>query len=277
MAKKNNVQGLQSPKPQGSDGGQSKTNGFVFGLLAILTAVFIMVAVVGGAFYIVIHNNVNGLADKHRAELQKIPVLNLALPKPPDPEDPKYLTNDQVLSKYQELRKKRDELTKQLEDANKQIDELKKFKDDQDKITAGADGLKKAAEAQTAQAEAQKKQNEDDRKKFNEMIASGDKAGFKAYFEKVDKDTAKKIYSDIMQEQKASDELKKTAQVYESMESAAAAKILGQMGSGKIDMVVDILKNIKKEKAAEIMAAMDPALSAKVTERISKPADGKAQ
>lgn len=264
------VQPAQSPKPQGSETQKDSKNGILFGLIAFLTALVIMLAVFGGAFYVVVHNNVNGIGEKYRNQLQKIPVLKLALPAVPDPEDPKYLTDSDIRARYAEMKKQKDDLTRQLSDTNKKIAELQKYKDSQDSANAENTKNQNDINAQKAQLDAQKKQLEEDRKKLNEMIASGDKAGFKDYFEKVDKDTAQKIYTQIMQEQKASDDAVKFAKLYESMDPAAAAAIFEQMGTAKLDTVVEILKNMKKDASAEVIAAMTPSFGATVTDKLSK-------
>jgi flagellar motility protein MotE (MotC chaperone) len=229
-----------------------------------------MVGVIGGAFYIVIHNNVNGLGERYRTNLQGLPLVKLALPAVADPTDPKYLTDDEIKKGYQELRKKNAELTKQLEEAKKNETELQKYKDDQDKTKAEDEKIKKDAEDQKAQIEAQKKQLDEDQKKVNELIASGDKAGFQAFFQKVDKDTASKIYTEIMKEQKASADATTFSQIYQTMDASAAAKIFEAMGDSKIDLVVEILKNMKKENTAAIIAAMTPDFSSTVTEKLSQ-------
>jgi len=68
-----------------------------------LITLIVIVSVVGGVFFIVIKNNVNGLAEKYRNNLKNIPVLRMALPPPPadyDPLDPK-ISNWMSLSKVQ--------------------------------------------------------------------------------------------------------------------------------------------------------------------------------
>lgn len=260
-----------SPAQQGSENKKGNPMGnIIFGLLAFVTAISIILAVVGGAYYFVIHNNMNGLADKYRKDIQNWPVLKLALPVPPDPEDPKYLTQNDILKGYQNLRKKRDELTKQLNEANKKLKELEGVKTENDKVKSDNEKIKNDTKAQQDDIDKQKKQLEDEKKKLNELIASGNKDGFKSYFEQVDKDTAQKIYTQIMQEQKTSADTKKFIQTYEAMDPSAAAKIFEQLGTSKIDLVVDIIKNMKKDTSSQILAAMDPAYASKVTDRLSK-------
>lgn len=263
------VEGLpQGLGPQGSD--NHKKKGILFGVLALITALAVIVGVVGGAFFILISNNINGIADTYKKEIQGIPVLSMALPKEADPEDPKNMTEEQIKAKYLEYKSKSAELTKKLDEANKKIDELQKIKDEQDKIKAESEKIKKDAEAQKAQIDQQAKQMEEDKKKVDELIAKGDKAGFKSYYEKLDKENAKKLYAEILEEQKADEDALKFAKLYENMDPSSAASIFEQLGTGKIDLTVNILKFMKKESTAEVMAAMTPAFAAKVTEKLSK-------
>lgn len=260
----------ESLKTQGSEDQGKKKKEILFGLVAFLTALVIMAGVMGGAFFVAVHNNINGLGERYRKDLQGIPVLKWALPTVPDPEDPKYLTDTEIKKKYEELRQTKTDLTKKLEDANKKIQELQKYKDNESKLKAENEKVKSDMNTLKAQTDAQKKGLDDEKKQIEQMIATGDKAGFKAYFEQVSPDVAKQVYEQIMKEQKASDDAIKFAKIYESMDSSAAATVLEKLGTAKLDLVVDILKNMKKESTAAILAAMTPSYASKVTEALSK-------
>ncbi|HEY9059827.1 MAG TPA: DUF615 domain-containing protein [Pseudobacteroides sp.] len=269
-------QQLQSPKPQGSVD-ESDKKGILFVLFALLTALVIMIAVIGGALFIVIKNNVNGTAEKYRKEIQGIPVLNLALPTAKEADDPEELTPEDLKKKYVELKKAKDEKIKELDDANKKIAELEKTKNEQDKIKVEADKYKKDNEELKKQNEAGKKQMEDERKKLegykkeiDEIVAKGDKTGFKEFYEQLNPEVSEKIYKEIITEKKVDTETKKFATLYETMDPSAAAAIFEQLGTGKIDLVVDILRYMKKESSAEVLAAMKTEFSAKVSEKLSK-------
>jgi hypothetical protein len=257
-----------SPSTQGSGGQKHKGNGILFGLVAVLVATFIFVAIIGGTAYYAISKNVNGIAVTYRKQISTYPILRWALPALKDPYDPKYLTNDQLKTKYNELRTLNAELTKQLTEANTKITDLQKVKADQDKIVAENEKLKSEAVTQKAQIEAEKTQLASDKKAIDELIAKGDKAGFKAYFEKVDKVTAAKIYTQILTEQKVNDAIKENAKLYNTMDASASAQIFEQIGTKKMDLVVETIKNMNQAVASEVMAAMTPAFAAKVAEKL---------
>lgn len=270
MAKKNKdvsqtAQTGKSPQPQGSD--KSK-NGALLGILAFLAAVIVIVVVFGVAFYYVIHNDKNGLAERFRPQIQQYPLIKWMLPEVSDPGDPKYLTPEEIKARYLDLRKNKDLLTKALDEANKQIKDLQKLADELDKAKADDTKVTKDISDKEALLAASEKKLYDEKQKIDTLIANGDTAGFKSYFETVDNIAAQKIYSDIIKQQKVSDDIKKSALLYESMDPAAAAKIFEQMGNPKIDIVVNTIKNMKKEISAQVLAAMDPTFAAKIAEKL---------
>jgi len=129
MAKEKIKETVKNPEAQGSGTEKKKAekNGFLFGLLVLLITLIVIVSVVGGVFFIVIKNNVNGLAEKYRNNLKNIPVLRMALPPPPadyDPLDPKNLKLDELIEKYNQFRKENGELAKKLEETEKALNEL---------------------------------------------------------------------------------------------------------------------------------------------------------
>jgi flagellar motility protein MotE (MotC chaperone) len=54
------------------------------------------------------------------------------------------------------------------------------------------------------------------------------------------------------------------------MDAGAAAKIFEELGDGKIDLVVDTLKNMNNKNAAQILEEMNENYAAKVTEKLSE-------
>ncbi|KNY28379.1 hypothetical protein [Pseudobacteroides cellulosolvens] len=266
----------QSPKPQGSVEESSK-KGFLFGLLALLTALVIIIAVIGGALFIVIKNNVGGAADKYRKEIQGIPILNLALAKAKEEDDPDKLTPEDLKKKYLELKKTKEEQIEKLENANKKIAELQnsngqidKLKAEVEKYKKDSETAKKQYEEYKKQMEAEKSKQEEYKKKIDEIVAKGDKTAFKEYYEQLNPEVSQKIYAEIITEKKVDTEIKKFATLYETMDPSAAAAIFEKLGTGKIDLVVDILRYMKKESSAEVLASMKTDFSAVVSEKLSK-------
>jgi len=162
------------------------------------------------------------------------------------------------------------ELTKSLDLSNKTIRDMQKYKDMVGKAQDASEKVINDLKAQQAQVDIDKKAVNVLKKTIDGLIAGSNKDAFKAYYEQIDSETAKALYATILKEQKLSDAATKFIQIYETMDSKATAKILEQFGDSKISLVVDILKNMKKDKSAEILAAMSATYASKVTEKLSK-------
>jgi len=250
----------------GTDAKEDKNNKYgnlKFGILAFLVAVAIMTGILAGAFYLILHNNVYDVAEKYRKEIQNMPLLKWALPKAPDPEDPEYMTDMEVRSKYKEIKEQRDKLLEELNEANRVVDELKIYKDGYEKIV-----LEKEEEKIKLMEE--KKKIEVDREEIQKLGAEGNKEGFKKYYETMDKDNAEILYREILLEEKIDADVKRFVQIYENMDEAAAARIFDEMGEQKIGLVVEILLKMRKEDSSAILAEMEPAFASKVTEKMAE-------
>jgi len=262
-------QQILSPIPQGSEE-ESNKKGVLFVLLTIFTALVIMTAVIGGALFIVIKNNVGGTAERYRKEIQGIPILRLALSEAKEVDDPDKLTPEDLKKKYVELKKTKEDHIKQLESANKKIAELQNSNKQIDKLKEEAEKYKKQYEENVKQFEDEKSKLEEYKRKVDETVARGDKTAFKEFYEQLNPEISQKIYAEIITEQKVNSEIKKFATLYETMDSEAAAAIFEELGTAKIDLVVDILRYMKKESSAEVLASMKTDFSAMVSEKLSK-------
>ena len=238
-------------------------------IFTVLIVFVIITVVFSSVFYFLIHNNTGGLAERYRSSIQNIPLAKLALPKAPDPLDPKYMTEDDIKKKYVEYRDENEALKKQLEDANMKLDEYMTIKDDYNQLVL--DTEKKLEEVKTREEalKAKEIQVAELKSKIDELIANGDTKSFRTYFEELDPENAKLIYTEIIKIQQADEEVKKFAQLYEVMDAAAAAQIFEQFGNSKIDMTAEALKAMKKESSSAILESMTPEFAAKVTEKLN--------
>jgi flagellar motility protein MotE (MotC chaperone) len=259
------------PEPKGEDKKNidNKGNDSKYTVIGIVSAILILLLVFGATFTIMLKTNTAGLADKCRTSLQGIPVLKYALPKAADPEDPKNFTQSELIDKYNALRKQNQDLQAKEKDLNSQLADLMKYKANEEKRTA--DATAKLTDAQNL-----KKQVDDanaklaaDKQAFDSVVANADKQGFKTYYEQVNKDTAQKIYAQIVTEQKISDDTKKYVQIYEQMDAKKAAQILEQVGKSDMNLVVDILKNMSRDKVAKILPEMTTEFAANVSQKLS--------
>ena len=261
---------VENPKSQGN---VKRGKGIFLTLLTFLTVIIVITAVFGGVFYFIIHNNINGLAERYRLSIQRIPLTKLALPKVADPLDPKNMTPDEIKKKYVEFRKENEALKKQfseeLSEANIKLDEYQVYKDDYENLKSDTEKKLEDIKAREAAVYEKELQLKELKQKIDELTANGDKESFKVYFESLDPENAKILYSEIVKEQQVNADIKKFAQLYEVMDAATAAQIFEQLGNSKIDMTTETLKAMSKENASAIMESMTPEFAAKITEKLN--------
>jgi flagellar motility protein MotE (MotC chaperone) len=270
MAEKLNKTEKKASVPQGSDSGKSEGNGLISVVKAFFTGLLIMAVVFSGVFYIIVNNNINGIADRYRSEIQNIPVLKLALPEIPDPDDPKNFTGNELRKKYNELRKERDDALQIIDAKLEIIADLEKKLSEAEKLNSDDQAAKDVLDKERADIEALKKTLEDDKKEFDKLVANADTKGFKTYFEKIDKENAAAIYEKVLIVEQADEKWKDYAKTYENMEPESAAKILENYGSGKMGDIVDILYAMNRNSVAEILQAMDTVFAAKVSDNLAE-------
>jgi len=256
-------------KPEQKEITKNKNGNMKYTIIGIFTAAGIILLVFAITFTIILKSNTAGLADKYRTSIQGIPILKYALPKAIDPEDAKNLTLKELTDKYNVLRKEKQGYLSREQDLNSQIDELLKYKVDEEKRTSDATiqlteatNLKKQVDDANVKLEA-------DRKAFDAVVANADKQGFRTFYEQLNKETAQKVYAEIITGQKISDDTKKYVQIYEQMDTKAASKILEQLGKTKMDLVVEILKTMNKEKVSKILPEMSTDFAVDVSQRLS--------
>lgn len=250
--------------------GKSSKNSILFYVLTIITALLLVMLIIGSILFIAVKNNVNGIADSMGDSIRNIPVLSMALPAKPDPEDEKNMTEEQVRKKYKEIKEEKASLEKQISDLNSKIEQADKQLSAKDTNSALAQkqkgDLEKENSSLTAQVEGLKK----DFAKVSDAIAKGDTASFKSYFEKIDPKTAADLYAKILTDEKMSADAKKYCSIYQEMDPSAVASIMEKMGTAKMNLIVEILKNLKKDVSAGIIAEMTPSFAAKVSEQLAK-------
>jgi len=256
-----------TPSPQDNE---KKDRKWLFTVLTIVAVIVVVAAVIGGVFYYIIRNNINGMAEHYRTTIQGIPVLRNALPKAVDPLDPKNMTQSQIIEKYKEFREENSVLKQQLEEANAKIKEYQAYKDEQEQIKLDIENQKQELNDREIALARKEKELDELKKQLDILAANGDKEGFKEYFEKIDPETAKQLYSDVTDKLQIDANVKKFAQIYAEMDAGAAARIFEQLGSEKIDMTAETLKAMSKDDASEILESMNPEFAAKLTEKLNE-------
>jgi len=248
----------------------SGKNSILFYVLTIITALLVVALIIGGALFFAIKNNVNGIADSMGDSIESIPILRLALPPMPNPEDEKNMTEEQVRKKYNQILADKVTLNKQLSDLTNQVEQANKQLSAKDTNASLLQQQKDALEKEKIKLTADNASLKKDFDTASNAIAKGDTAEFKKYFEKIDSKLAADLYAEILKDQKMSDDVKKYCSIYEAMDASAVAGILEQMGNGKMTLIVEIMKNLKKDTSGAILTEMTPAFAAKVSEQLAK-------
>jgi len=94
-------------------------------------------------------------------------------------------------------------------------------------------------------------------------LVQADKEGFKEFYEKMNEKLAQSLYEEILKEEKANEKAKEFAQIYEKMDTKAAAKIFEELGDSQLDLVVETLRNMKKDVACRNYIGNEPKLCGK--------------
>lgn len=238
--------------------------------LTVFLVIIFILAIFIGVFYFIIFNNIGGVTEKNYSAIKKIPILNLALPEPPDPLNPKYMTNNDIRKQYIVYQSENAELQKQLEEAEAKIAEYSVFKDRYDTLIQEAKDQKDDLDAREAYIKENELKQKELQLEIDELIARGDEAAFAAYFEKLEPENAALIYEKITKENQIDAEIKRFAQIYAEMKPDAAAAIFEQLGNSQIDMIAETLKAMNRVSASKILESMTPSFAAKVTQRLDE-------
>ena len=259
---------LEADKGSADKEKTKKGGGILFALISLLSALLVIALVIFGSLFFILKMNFLGVADTYRDAVEKIPILNMALPKE-DTITPENTTFEELLQKNRELENQNGKLASEGNTYLAEIERLKKFENEYQSLILINDEKTSALEKQISVLEADKKKLEDMKYTVERMVAEGDKEGFAAYFEIVSPEVSKEIYAQVLQEQKMSAEAKSFIKLYETLDTKATAQIFETLGNSKLDMIADVLKGMKRETAAEILAAMSPEFSAALTLRLA--------
>lgn len=100
---------------------------------------------------------------------------------------------------------------------------------------------------------------------YGEMAPDADT--YIEWYNELDAEHAEEVYREIIEAKQADEDIVELATAYESMDAAAAAKILESM-SNDMDTVALIMNNMGTEAQGNILAAMDPSFAASVTKKL---------
>lgn len=246
--------------------------GVISGILAVVLALLLVAGVFAGAFYFLVHGNVYGIGEQFRPLLQNNPVLKLALPPLPveeDPEDPANLTAEALVEKYNEYRAQVEELTASLDEAQRKLSEAAAERAGLETLKRDIEMAKSEQVDVVTELEKQTEANQTLKDELSRLIAQGDTAGFKEYFEQVDPETAERVYAQIIAAEAADAAQKQAAKPFESMDPGNAASVLEQLWISDSELTLDIFEAIRTQSGAEIMENLTPAAAAEITQGLA--------
>lgn len=265
--KQKQVKVEQTPEPNEIKR-KEKPAGILHGFLVVILSLVIVFAVFAGVFYFAVKNNVGGFAYIVKPQLEHHPVLRWVLPEelqPEDPDDPKYLTEKQLLRKYEEYRAKVKELDESLKKANQTIEELRKNAEN----TSEAAIVLAENQAVLDNIKAERDKLDQDMKAFAELVAGSDKSAFKEYFEKTDKATAEAIYKEIVTQELLTEQKALQAKPFSLMTPESAASVLAELYAKDKETLIDIFQGLSANASAQILEKMDPKTAAEITKLLA--------
>lgn len=263
MAAKRNKKTEQASAP-----GKAKTTrrgeNLFFYTSAFLFALLILIGMLGGLFYLIVKNNVNGITERHRSVLKVIPIIKNAVGE--DTEDIDgidYLSSYELKQRYRELLKKHEELSASYEDAQETIQNLqeanRKYLDLFNEYKSKEDKLNKDRE-----------KLQEDTEKFQQAVAENNIDAFIEFFEGMDQQLAQEVYEKVLKERELTVKKKELADILSGMEPESAARIISELGSRHMETVVSILASMNKESAAAILEQIEPAMASEIILRLSE-------
>jgi len=235
------------------DDEEGKTKG---GTLWTIIVAIIIIAIWLVIFGLMIKLDVGGFGSTVlRPILKDVPIINRILPDATDEE-----VAEETGYKYKNLA----EAVEHIKELEKQLAEYQNNATaDAEKIAelqAEVDRLKTFEDNQTYYEEL--------KKKFDEEVVYTENAPdieeYKKWYEEMSPDNAAEIYEQVLLKLNYTEKVQEWAETYSKMDAGAAADILEEM-TGDIDLVSDILNNMKTNQRAAILAEMDPVYAAKIT------------
>lgn len=227
-------------------------------ILISIVIILIWLAVFAG----LIRWDVGGLGSKvFRPVLKDVPVLNRILP-PESEEEEAADSNYEYTS---------------LKSANARIKELESQIASQGSTSSANSEYIAELEAEVQKLrvfETQQEEFEQRVKEFDEEVVFNDNApdieAYRSYYEEINEENAADIYRQVIQRMQYSEKAEELASYYSGMEADKAAERLELMSADSdLNLVCDILENMKESQAAAILQEMSPEFATQVTKKIS--------
>ncbi len=266
----------QKEKQQEFADRQAELYGDNAGGLATIVITFLIILIWIAIMAVLIKLDVGGFGSDILAPIIKdVPYLNLILPD----KVLKDLENEPVVTDASTAESSAEGIDS-LEAANAYIKRLEEaLQSEMEQNSAYASQIEKL-EAEVKRLEPFEQQQKDfyeERANFYSSVVYGDYApdasAYASYYEMIDPDTAAKIYEKIVAEQLEDEAISAFVTTYSGMKAKTAAKVFDEMvDENQISLVSRILAQMTIENRSDILAAMDKANAAKLTQMLEPSA-----
>ncbi|MCL2699871.1 MAG: hypothetical protein FWE68_06120 [Defluviitaleaceae bacterium] len=235
--------GKKNKKDQNKKGGKLKK--------VILAVLFL--AIIGLLVGVIGFNFMNLRERFLRGAIDNIPIVNTLLPAPESEEGggPPQATNAELVTQADDLQREVDRLTSEREDLIRRMGIY----------TAEIENLRAITE--------QIEQFRRDKDEFDRMIALRDPAAFRNFYESILPENADILYREAVTASERAQELRRLTTTVASMDERSAARMLENLITTDMDIVVMLLSNVSTDAAASIIDGMSSENAAAVVKQMA--------
>ncbi len=199
----------------------------------------------------VFSSNLFGIREKSVDLLRKIPIVNNIVKSPSETNLYASMTREELIAKVESLNSQLTQSQTDLAEAQEKFSTTAKEMDRLQKVEQQQISFKKEKEA------------------FDKMIAAKDPAAYKSFYERIEPETAKELYKQAVGSVAQSTLEKKYLADITAMKDKAAAAALEDMVGTNLDLVVNILRKLDKDKTGSILSIMETTKAAEVLKRMT--------
>lgn len=226
------------------------------GKIVLFIVTLLIIAIWLGIFAILVKSDVGGFGSSVLYPMLKdVKYINRILPEPegvvPEGESSPYHTLDDAIARIKELELALDTAlenssndARTMEELRAQIDELLVYKEEEAAF-------------------------EKEKEKFYEEVVFSDEAPdineYRTYYESIDPENAAVLYKQVIEQTTYDEKVMDYVKTYSQMQAKEAAEIFNGM-TNNLGLVADILMNMGPSARAGILAEMDKATAARLTE-----------
>ncbi len=212
--------------------------------LILLTVIFIV------ASFFIVSNNIFGLSEGPLNDiLMKVPYVNELLSDGTEGEESKsradlLFENSTYESEIVKLNSEIEMLNSEITELELELERLTELEDDY--LTF-------------------RQQKEE----FDLSVANNDPINYAEYYAEMYPENAEEIYSNIIQNIEADENVKRYISRFEALDAGTTAEILEELIYTDLNLVVDIIDNMSISKSAEVLENMESANSSTILKRLT--------